>query len=667
MAKQKKRKKGKIIIIVLAVIAILIALFVSAVRKVADSVSFFTEETAIRRDIVNYFAFFGNVETINNTTVLSEVSQKVLQVMVEAGDEVKAGDTIAVLDSSEIEQSIESKKISMSSAEINDSYNINSAKTTYEDYKAGIENGTNAQMVSAQNTLDNALSKLESTKKEYDKAKDTVNNKSDSSLLSAQQSLEAAGRKLETAKNEYETILEKYNAKTDSSLLSAQQSVEAAERKLESAENTYRDYLDRYDGYEEEYFDTSLEVLIEDIDKARVRRDEAKAAWSQAKEAYDTELEAYTEALDKKTGTADEKRLKNLADMVSKTEQEYFEAQYDYADAMTWLTDVDEKLYDTIVSYRNSYLSAKDAYDSAVRSLTDVQKSLDKNLSSCYEVYLTAQETYKTAERNLADVKSGADSNLEKCYDNYVKAKKEYEDAKENYATTELNVSKTLQSYKDSYEKTEKLAELSTASLDLAKLYDQLENCTIKASADGIISELKISEGSYVTANQSVAVITDFSEMKLSIEISEYDLMKIKEGDEVEVHINATEDVVPGTIDTISLTAHISGGVAYFDADVRFEAGENVRPGMSAEVKLISQQALQVISIPVDALNYTENNMAYVFVKGAEGQQEQRNVTVGVSDGTYIEITEGLSENEMIMYIPPATFDMFSIMANTED
>ena len=378
-------------------------------------------------------------------------------------------------------------------------------------------------------------------------------------------------------------------------------------------------------------------------------------------------MEAYNEELKKKTGTADDKRLKNLAELVSETEQKYFEAQYDYADAMTWLTDVDERLYDNIVSYRDSYLSAKDSYDSAVRNLTDVQKSQDKNLASCYEVYLTAQETYKTAERNLADVKSGADSNLEKCYDNYVKAKKEYEDAKESYASTEVSVNKTLQSYKDSYEKTEKLAELSTASLELAKLYDQLENCTIKAATDGIISELKISEGSYATANQSIAIITDFSEMKLSIEINEYDLMKIKEGDAVEVHINATEDVVDGTIENISLTAHISGGVAYFNADVRFEAGENVRPGMSAEVKLISQQALQVISIPVDALNYAEDNTAYVFVKGAEGQAEQRNITVGVSDGTYIEITDGLNENETIMYIPPATFDMFSNMANAED
>ena len=142
------------------------------------------------------------------------------------------------------------------------------------------------------------------------------------------------------------------------------------------------------------------------------------------------------------------------------------------------------------------------------------------------------------------------------------------------------------------------------------------------------------------------------------------DLGKIKEGDVVEVHINATGDILDGTIDTISLSAEISGGVAYFSADVRFEAGENVRPGMSAEVKLISQKALQTTSVPVEALNYEENNVAYVFVKNTEGQPEKRNVTLGVSDGTYIEITDGLEESEIVLYIPSTNFNSFGAMRN---
>ena len=48
----------------------------------------------MHRDITTFYSFTGNVEPENDTSVITDVSEKVLSVNVKEGDEVKAGDII---------------------------------------------------------------------------------------------------------------------------------------------------------------------------------------------------------------------------------------------------------------------------------------------------------------------------------------------------------------------------------------------------------------------------------------------------------------------------------------------------------------------------------------------------------------------------------------------
>lgn len=69
------------------------------------------EEVSVEaRDITTYLEFSGNIEASNISKVYPDTSAKVLEVLVEEGDEVKKGDVIALLDSGDTEYNISLKE-----------------------------------------------------------------------------------------------------------------------------------------------------------------------------------------------------------------------------------------------------------------------------------------------------------------------------------------------------------------------------------------------------------------------------------------------------------------------------------------------------------------------------------------------------------------------------
>ncbi|MBQ8781630.1 MAG: efflux RND transporter periplasmic adaptor subunit [Oscillospiraceae bacterium] len=602
----KKKGTWKKVLIIIAIIVVLFVAFIVWVGSTMNSTAMFTEETAARRDITTFYTFDGVVETDSESSVIAELSQKVLEVKVEKGDTVKAGDVIAVLDSTDIEKNITMKETAMSSSDVSDSYNLNSARKTYEDFKNSIDNGTNSQLNSVQSAVDSAKINLDNAKKNYDDARKTLEGNDDSALVSARKAVDNAKHDLEDAKEAYDEYLEDVKKEE-------YESIKSLEDAMKKAKDDY-EYLMR-GGY-----DAEVEAAVKKVKDAKALYDSLNGQEvldAQAIAAAKAELEAAQAeyaALTANVKTADE--LKKLC---KETEEDYNEAK------------------------------------------SDIDENHKKNLEKLERSVELAESSLDTAERNLADTEKRLDDSVESYFDNYENAKRNYDEAVKNLESTKISIQQTLDSYKTSYDRTAELMEFSTDNLELDSLYRQLDNCTITANADGVISSLSIEEGSYASASQPVAVITDYSKLKINIRIDEYDILKVSEGDKVEVYVNALEETIEGTITDISSTAEVTSGVSYFPAEVSIDAGDNIRVGMSAEVKLISRHSENAVSIVVEAVQYNEDNTAYVFVKNGE-EQEKREVKLGTSDGTYIEITEGLSENEVVLYTPPIVIDMDMLM-----
>jgi len=185
-----------------------------------------------------------------------------------------------------------------------------------------------------------------------------------------------------------------------------------------------------------------------------------------------------------------------------------------------------------------------------------------------------------------------------------------------------------------------------------AVLFTTSSGQQIKSQIDGTVSKIYVEKDQNVSAGAKLCDIIDFNNLQIEVKVDEYDLKSISEGKAVSVKINSLDKEMTGKVSSISDTATNENGVAYFTAVVNLPKDDAVKVGMTAEVKILNQQADNVLTIPMQALQFDSENKPYVLIKSEKGLPVKQYVTVGINDGVTVGITEGVAEGQMISYIP---------------
>ena len=244
-----------------------------------------------------------------------------------------------------------------------------------------------------------------------------------------------------------------------------------------------------------------------------------------------------------------------------------------------------------------------------------------------------------------------------------VSAQSAYLASVDSYNATVRATEEKLENYRLQYQVALQGADTSVDDLKLARLYEKLDDCTIRASISGEVTSIPVEEGSMTEASKSVATITNFSKLKIDIKINEYDIKGASVGEDVTVILNAVGTEYDGKITKISRNAKSENGVSYFESEVEFEGDADVRSGMSVEVHLVTNDLHDVPTLPNDVIQLRDDGTAYVLVYTADHKTtEERDIECGVTDGMYTEITSGLKTGDEIVYIPLMTGDVEVMM-----
>jgi len=206
----------------------------------------------------------------------------------------------------------------------------------------------------------------------------------------------------------------------------------------------------------------------------------------------------------------------------------------------------------------------------------------------------------------------------------------------------------------------EKLGERQQKMEEYVKLLALEKDPYIVADKDGIIEDVKISDGAYVSAD--VAAATDdyeaeafamnSSTLKLNVDVDELDMPYVKVGQEAQVSFDALQDKeYPASVESISMLGNEQDGSTKYTATLKFDQIDGLYEGMSASATITVEQKNDIVMIPAEALQEDEDTNYVYLDSGVPGQLgEKKNVKTGLSDGEYVEITEGLQAGDKIMY-----------------
>lgn len=181
-----------------------------------------------------------------------------------------------------------------------------------------------------------------------------------------------------------------------------------------------------------------------------------------------------------------------------------------------------------------------------------------------------------------------------------------------------------------------------------SKLIRLANGQTIEAEFDGRVNQLLTTEGSKVDASESLVQVADFTRMKVSIRVDEYDISDVKVGQTARVTVTATEQTLETTIASINYISASSGSVAYYTATAYLDVPDGVYPGMQATISIPQSEALNAVVLKLDAISFDETNQAYVLMQDSDGNMTRTYITTGVSNGNYVEIVSGLQSGDVV-------------------
>lgn len=224
--------------------------------------------------------------------------------------------------------------------------------------------------------------------------------------------------------------------------------------------------------------------------------------------------------------------------------------------------------------------------------------------------------------------------------------------------------------------------QVQNAELTLKNAQDRLEDYSITSTIDGTVIEKNYDVGDTLdTSTASTtgiaypAVIYDMSALTFDISVNELDINKIEVGQKVEITADAVEGkTFTGVVDKVNINGTTTNGSTNYPVTVLVDGTpEELKPGMNVSAKIVVEDAGSVLCVPVEAVSRGADGTSLVKVAG-EGaldengnvvnpsKLEDREVTLGRSDDTYIEILSGLEEGETVYVYQAAGTNFMATM-----
>jgi RND family efflux transporter MFP subunit len=197
-------------------------------------------------------------------------------------------------------------------------------------------------------------------------------------------------------------------------------------------------------------------------------------------------------------------------------------------------------------------------------------------------------------------------------------------------------------------------ADVLRQSAALISAQKEFDKTKLIAVTDGILASLDIDVGDIVAPNQAVATLLS-ENLQIKVDVSESDIAKLSAGDTATITFDAFGDSVPftGKVTAIDPAQTEISGVVYYKTTVIFEPNEgyDVRPGMTANVRMVTDSKEDVLVVPQRAIITTDDTKTIRVVTNKEkGEFTEVTVTTGIrGDDGKVEITNGLSEGQEVI------------------
>ncbi len=193
------------------------------------------------------------------------------------------------------------------------------------------------------------------------------------------------------------------------------------------------------------------------------------------------------------------------------------------------------------------------------------------------------------------------------------------------------------------------LAKIDQARARVSLLDNRLSEATLKSPTDGQIIRINKRKGEMAQVTDSVIGFLPSGPFQIEVDIYEEDIVDVQVNNYVKVDLPAfPNDSFNGKVISIDPSEKLIGGVVYYEVSISLEVGgQNIKPGMTADVVIETNKKENILVVPSEAIEKRDGSMvAKTYV---DKSLVYKNVEIGLEGEDYIEIISGLTEGESVI------------------
>ena len=605
------RKRTMAIIIV---VILLIAAYVGYNMTKKKPLSY-TGVKVERGDVVQTVSATGAVEAASKIDLEFMSAERIKEVNVKVGDTVKEGDILAKLDTAKLDSQFLQSQAALTVAQA--------------DLQTVLQGSTNEQVKVAATTVENAEIALTSAKQNL---ADTVTSTqkevagAESSVASANVSINNANAGLADVKTSNANSL-------GNACEAAWDGVTSALASCDDALNTNETVLENEDAK------NTLGVLNSQTVGA-------------SKTSETNAVASYNAALNFKNSVVSNRTESNVDAAIIKTQDALEKTRIALSDTYTVLqaTVVSSQLTQPKLDALKADISGgRTGINNTIAALTTKkqaiasQKVANQNSETNAESAVnSAKSALLVAESNLSSAKSTASSRINSAQNAVYSSEGDLKQAKDSLSqvSAKAESSKILAAQAQ--------VEQARASADL--IQNQLNDMVLTAPHDGVVTALNGKVGEIASMSEPFASIIVPEGFEIKANISEVEISKLKIGDTVDITFDAlgSDEKFTGEISKIDPAETVVSGVIYYKVTTLFTGDGNVvKPGMTANLDILTAKKEGVLNIPFQALKEKDGYKYVQTVVNNEVKEIQ--VETGLKGDSEYEITKGLNEGQEVV------------------
>jgi membrane fusion protein, multidrug efflux system len=190
------------------------------------------------------------------------------------------------------------------------------------------------------------------------------------------------------------------------------------------------------------------------------------------------------------------------------------------------------------------------------------------------------------------------------------------------------------------------------AQKSISAMQSQLGRTKIKAPFSGTIDNQMMQSGQAVAPGMPIAKIVNLGNMKITADISEQYITKVKVGTPANINLSTINQVMQGKIARVSNSINPSNRTFGIEIPIPNKGGM-IKPNMSAKINLIDYQNANAIVVPNASIQTNAAGEKYVYtltqINGKSATATKSKIVIGQSNTDFTEVLMGLKIGDVVI------------------